>query len=75
MVRGRTITTRIRLATGLVLFAYLFTYFANHALGSSALKVMEHGCRPFLGQCRSPIGAAILYGSPSSRPIRRHGWG
>ena len=51
------------LATGLVLFFYLLTHFANHALGIISLEAMEHGRRPFLGLWRNPIGTIALYGS------------
>jgi adenylate cyclase len=66
MIEARSIAARLRLATGLVLFAFLFTHFANHALGIISLEAMEHGRRPFLGLWRSPIGIVVLYGSLAS---------
>jgi adenylate cyclase len=63
MIEARSMTTRIRLATGLVLFVYLLTHFANHALGLVSLEAMEHGRRPFLGLWRNSIGTVVLYGS------------
>jgi len=63
MIEARSIVTRIRLATGLVVFFYLLTHFANHALGIISLEAMEHGRRPFLGLWRNPIGTVVLYGS------------
>jgi adenylate cyclase len=63
MIEARGITTQIRLATGLVLFVFLFTHFANHALGIISLEAMEHGRRPFLGLWRNPLGTIVLYGS------------
>jgi adenylate cyclase len=63
MIEARSITTQIRLATGLVLFVFLLTHFANHALGIISLAAMEHGRRPFLGLWRNPIGTVVLYGS------------
>src|SRR5262245_19343930 len=63
MIEARSIASQLRLATGLVLFAFLFTHFANHALGIVSLEAMEHGRRPFLGLWRNPFGTAVLYGS------------
>jgi adenylate cyclase len=56
-------TRRLRLATGLVLFAYVTTHLANHALGLVSLDAMEAGRSWFLGFWRSPIGSVLLYGS------------
>src|SRR5262249_33789061 len=63
MIEPRVIATRIRLATGIVLSVYLFTHFANHALGIISLEAMEQGRRVFLGLWRNPIGTVLLYGS------------
>jgi adenylate cyclase len=63
MIEARSITTRIRLATGLVLLVFLLTHFLNHALGLISLEAMEHGRRPFLGLWRNPLGTIILYGA------------
>lgn len=54
---------RIRLATGLVLLAYLVTHFLNHALGLISLEAMEAGRRWFLLLWRNPVGTVLLYGS------------
>jgi adenylate cyclase len=56
-------TRRLRLATGLVLFAYVTTHLANHALGLVSLDAMESGRYWFLGFWRSPLGSVLLYGS------------
>ena len=56
-------TRRLRLATGLVLFAYVTTHLANHSLGLVSLEAMEAGRWWFLGFWRSPIGTVLLYGS------------
>ena len=63
MIEARSIVTRLRLATGLVLFAYLVTHFANHALGLVSLDAMESGRRLFLALWRNPVGTIVLYGS------------
>ena len=54
---------RIRLASGLVLFAYVTTHLANHALGLISLEAMEEGRFWFLGVWRSPAGSLLLYTS------------
>jgi adenylate cyclase len=54
---------RIRLWTGLVLFAFLTTHLTNHALGLISLQAMEAGRVWFLAVWRSPIGTAAFYGS------------
>jgi adenylate cyclase len=61
MIEARSIIPRIRLATGLVLMAFLLTHFLNHALGLISLEAMEHGRRLFLGLWRNPAGTIILY--------------
>jgi adenylate cyclase len=45
---------RIRLASGLVLFAYVLTHNLNHALGLISLDAMEWGRGPFLAFWRFP---------------------
>jgi adenylate cyclase len=54
---------RIRLTTGLVLFAYVATHLTNHALGLFSLQAMEAGREYFLLLWRNPVGTAALYGS------------
>jgi adenylate cyclase len=54
---------RIRLASGLVLFAYVTTHLANHALGLVSLEAMEAGRRWFLAAWRNPLGSLLLYAS------------
>ena len=53
----------VRLVTGLVLFAYVASHLANHALGLFGLAAMEAGRTLFLSVWRSPVGVAALYGS------------
>jgi adenylate cyclase len=52
---------RLRLASGLVLLAYLLTHFANHALGLVSLAAMEWGLGWFLAFWRTPLASAALY--------------
>jgi adenylate cyclase len=54
---------RLRLATGLVLFAYVTTHLINHSLGLVSLAAMEAGRGWFLGVWRNPLGTVLLYGS------------
>jgi adenylate cyclase len=61
--RGSQIVSRLRLATGLVLFSFLLTHFLNHALGLVSLEAMEQGRRLFLALWRNPAGTLVLYGA------------
>jgi adenylate cyclase len=54
---------RLRLVTGLILFAYLTTHFSNHALGLISLAAMETGRTWFLALWRNPVGTLALYGA------------
>lgn len=54
---------RIRLASGLILFAYLATHLLNHTLGLLSLATMEAGRTWFLALWRNPVGTPALYGS------------
>ncbi len=54
---------RLRLASGLVLFVYATSHFANHALGLFSLDAMEAGRIVFLAVWRNPLGTTILYGA------------
>jgi adenylate cyclase len=57
------LVNRIRLATGLVLFAYATTHLLNHSLGLVSLDAMDSGRRIFVGLWFNPIGLTLLYGS------------
>ena len=52
--------TRLRLASGLVLFAFLTTHLANHALGIVSLEALAAGQAWFAAWWRSPPGLALL---------------
>ncbi len=59
--RRRKVTARqVRLAAGLVLFAYIVTHFLNHALGLIALEAMESGRALFLVLWRNPIATLLV---------------
>ena len=53
----------VRLASGLVLGAFLLTHFGNHALGLVSVEAMEQGREWFEGLWRNPLGTILLYGS------------
>jgi adenylate cyclase len=57
------VAKRLRSVTGLVLFAYVSTHLANHALGLISLAAQEAGRQWFLTLWRNPIGTTALYGS------------
>src|SRR5262245_55219364 len=54
---------RLRLVSGLVLFTYVCTHLANHALGILSLGTMEAGRWWFLALWRSLPGTLVLYGA------------
>jgi adenylate cyclase len=54
---------RLRLASGLVLFAYLLTHFVNHTLGLVSLAALETGRGWFLALWRNPLGTLLLFGA------------
>jgi len=52
-----------RLASGLVLFAYVLTHLLNHIAGLVSLEAMEAGRQWFLVIWRNPAGTVALYGA------------
>jgi adenylate cyclase len=65
--RSSTAATRqLRLATGLVLFAYISTHLVNHALGLFGLEAMEAGRMLFISLWRNPVCMTVLYASLAS---------
>ena len=77
---------RLRLWSGLVLFTYLTTHLANHALGLISLDELERGRAWFLALWRNPVGTVALYGAMTThlslvlwslyqrRALRMPGW-
>jgi adenylate cyclase len=53
----------LRLASGLVLFAYVAAHFANHALGLISMAAAEEGLRLAVDVWQSPVGTLLLYGA------------
>ena len=65
-MRGVTasgVVRRVRLGTGLVLFAFLVTHFSNHALGLISLAAAEAGLVWFRALWANGLGLALLYTS------------
>ena len=52
---------QIRLASGLVLFAYVTLHYLNHALGNVSVEAMERGLKVQKLIWQSPPGALVLY--------------
>ena len=61
--RGPSIVRRLRLASGLVLFSYVFLHFLNHSLGNISWEAMEHGAVVQEWIWRGPVGTITLYGA------------
>jgi adenylate cyclase len=61
--RGPSIVRRLRLASGLVLFSYVFLHFINHSLGNISYEAMEAGAVYAEKLWRGPIGGPLLYGA------------
>jgi adenylate cyclase len=57
---------RVRLWSGIALFAYVTTHLANHALGLVSFAALEAGRDWFLLLWRNPLGTAVLYGALAS---------
>src|SRR5262249_41854916 len=62
-MKGAVNLRRIRLASGLILFAYVTTHYLNHALGLVSLAAMDEGSHVFLAVWRNPLGTTLLYGA------------
>src|SRR5712691_2553465 len=60
---------RVRLWSGLALFAYVTTHLANHALGLVSFAALEAGRGWFLLLWRNPLGTALLYGALASHLV------
>jgi adenylate cyclase len=54
---------RFRLASGLVMFAYVTTHFVNHSLGLVSVQVMDRELHHIYQYWASPLGGFILYGA------------
>ena len=70
---GGTMVRRLRLWSGLVLFAFVLTHFANHALGLISLEALAAGRDLFLLLWRSLPGTVLLYASFRGRTVGPRG--
>lgn len=52
---------QVRIASGLILFTYIFSHFANHALGNISFATMEWWLAYHMWWWRSLPGALVLY--------------
>lgn len=54
---------RLRLGSGLVMFAYVTTHFLNHSLGLFSVDVMDRVLERIYDYWASPLGSVFLYGA------------
>src|SRR5258708_25857836 len=54
---------RLRLASGLVMFAYVTTHFVNHSLGLVSVQMMDRALEHIYEYWASSLGAVLLYGA------------
>jgi adenylate cyclase len=54
---------RLRLGSGLVMFAYVTTHFLNHSLGLFSVDTMDRVLEHIYDYWASPAGGVILYGA------------
>ena len=52
---------QVRITCGLILFSYLLSHFANHALGNVSYAAMEEGLDYHMRFWRDPVVTAVLY--------------
>src|SRR6266571_9500544 len=60
---------RVRLWSGIALFAYVASHLANHALGLVSFAALEAGRNWFLLLWRNPLGTVALYGALASHLV------
>src|ERR1700722_292934 len=58
-----SVLRRLRLLTGLVMFAYIAVHLANHALGIISLSLAESGLRQEMAFWRTTFATLLLYGT------------
>jgi adenylate cyclase len=54
---------RLRLVSGLVMFAYVTTHFVNHSLGLVSVQMMDRALEHIYEYWASSFGAVLLYGA------------
>jgi adenylate cyclase len=60
LIRGIGVR-QVRIACGLILFSYLLSHFANHALGNVSYAAMEEGLDYHMTFWRHPFVTAVFY--------------
>jgi adenylate cyclase len=63
---NRGLVQRLRLFSGLVMFAYIATHLANHGLGIISLALAESGLRLEMAFWRGTIPTVALYGAAAT---------
>jgi adenylate cyclase len=58
-----SVIRRLRLGSGLVMFAYVTTHFLNHSLGLFSVDAMDRALDRISQVWSSPVGGVILYGA------------
>jgi adenylate cyclase len=58
-----SVIRRLRLGSGLVMFAYVTTHFLNHSLGLFSVDAMDRALDRIYQYWSSPVGGAFLYGA------------
>ncbi|WP_412475044.1 hypothetical protein ACK83U_21860 (plasmid) [Rhizobium sp. WW22] len=54
---------KLRLGSGLIVFAFVIMHLANHSLGLISLGMAEHAQHWFMVVWRNPLGTVLLYGA------------
>src|SRR5262245_42598352 len=54
---------KLRLASGLIMLAYVTTHFVNHSLGLISVQVMDRTLVEIYQYWSSPLGGVLLYGA------------
>ena len=54
---------QLRLASGLVMLAYVTTHFVNHSLGLISVQAMDRALVQIYQYWASPLGGVLLYGA------------
>src|SRR5712691_8689976 len=54
---------KLRLISGLIMFAYVTTHFINHSLGLVSVQMMDHALEHIYEYWASALGAVLLYGA------------
>ena len=58
-----SVIRRMRLGSGLVIFAYVTTHFVNQSLGLLSVAAMDRVLERIYQYSSSPLGGVILYGA------------